>query len=100
MHLYSGTSDEFAHDAVRNLISDRLKQAFFAHFRYQPPNSEVMAWQNSLRAMARVSELAGLHDHGVLVEYQLPLSSKRLDVMFTGHTSAGRPMANIVELKQ
>jgi DUF2075 family protein len=36
----------------------------------------------------------------VLVEYQLPLSSKRLDVMFTGHSGEGRPMATVVELKQ
>jgi DUF2075 family protein len=100
VHLYSGSSTDFAYDSVRNVIADRLKEVFFKHYRYDPPSSEVMAWRNSLRAMARVTEIAGLTDNGVIVEYQLPLSSKRLDVMVTGHTSEGRPMANVVELKQ
>lgn len=100
MHLYSGTTTEFSYEALTGVIVEKLKENFFAHYRYQPPNSEVMAWRNSLRAVARVSEQAGLTDHGVLVEYQLPMSSKRLDVMFTGHSGEGRPMATIVELKQ
>lgn len=100
MHLYSGTTTDFAYDAVRSVIADKLKDAFVDHYRYEPPKSEVMSWRNSLKSMAKVSEIAGLHDHGVLVEYQLPLSSKRLDVMFTGHNGDGRPMATVVELKQ
>jgi uncharacterized protein len=85
VHLYSGTSTDFAFDAVRNVIAEKLKEAFLNHFRYNPPNSEVMAWKNSLRAMAKVSEVASLADH---------------DVMFTGHSGHGRPMATVVELKQ
>lgn len=81
-------------------LAEKLKGAFFDHYRYNPPSSEVMSWKNSLRAMARVAERANLTDHGVIVEYQLPLSSKRLDVMFTGHSAEGRPMATVVELKQ
>jgi len=100
MHLYSGTTTEFGYDALTGGIVEKLKANFFDHFRYQPPNSEVMSWRNSLQAMARVAERAGLTDHGVLVEYQLPLSSKRLDVMFTGHSGEGRPMATVIELKQ
>jgi uncharacterized protein len=100
VHLYSGTTTDFGYEAITGVIVEKLKASFFDYYRYQPPNSEVMAWRNSLRAMASVAELAGLTDHGVLVEYQLPLSSKRLDVMFTGHSGAGRPMATVVELKQ
>jgi hypothetical protein len=100
VHLYAGTATEFGYDAVTGGIVDKLKANFFHHYRYQPPNSEVTAWTNSLKALARVAERATLDDHGVLVEYQLPLSSKRLDVMFTGHSGRGRPMASVVELKQ
>ncbi|CAM3954010.1 DUF2075 domain-containing protein [Bordetella bronchialis] len=39
-------------------------------------------------------------DHGILLEYQLPLSSRRLDCMVTGHTDEGRCSSVIVELKQ
>ena len=67
MHLYSGTSVDFVADATRNRIAGKLAAAFADHFRYQAPQSEVNAWQNSLPAMSSVVELAGLMDHGVVV---------------------------------
>lgn len=100
MHLYSGMSEDFISDVVRNRIADLLREAFFDHFRYEPSTSEVRSWQESLRAMVSVVQLASLQDAGVVVELQLPLVSKRLDCMFTGHDSSDRRSAVIVELKQ
>jgi hypothetical protein len=39
-------------------------------------------------------------DHGILLEFQLPMSSRRIDALMTGHGHDGRPGAVIVELKQ
>jgi len=100
MHLYSGSTGEFVADATRNRIAEKLTTAFIDHFRYRPGESEVRSWQNSLRAMAQVVGLADLTDHGVVVELQLPLSSKRLDFLFTGHDAEDAPQGVIVELKQ
>src|SRR5438105_4745557 len=100
MHLYSGTTTDFVADATRNLIAGKLASAFSDYFRYQPSASEVRSWQNSLRAMADVVGLADLSDHGIVVELQLPLSSRRLDCMVTGHDESDAPQAVIVELKQ
>ena len=100
MRLFSGTSNDFVADSKRNLIAERLRAEFFAYYRYQPSPSEVNSWRNSLRAMADVIELGNLDDHGVLLEYQLPLSSKRLDCMVCGKGADGRDNAVIVELKQ
>lgn len=100
MHLYSGSSTDFIADSTRNRIAGMLEDSFFQHFRYRPSQSEVRSWQNSLRAMSSVVDLAGLDDHGVAVELQLPLSSKRLDVMLTGHDADATPQSVIVELKQ
>ena len=86
--------------ATHNLIAERVREGFIQHFRYKPPQSEVNAWKNSLSKMSTAMELAALNDHGVACEYQLPLTSRRLDVMITGHNDHGRPMASIVELKQ
>ena len=47
------------------------------------------SWRNSLRAVSQVIDDAKLHDHGILLEYQLPMTSKRLDCMVTG-TDADR----------
>jgi len=39
-------------------------------------------------------------DHGVILEYQLPLSSQRLDFLICGKNSSWKDNATIVELKQ
>ena len=100
MHLYSGMTTDFVEDSTRNRIAGKLASSFFDHFRYEPSQSEVRSWQNSLRAMASVVDLAALNDQGVVVELQLPLSSRRLDCLFTGHDIADVKQAVIVELKQ
>jgi uncharacterized protein len=100
VHLYSGTTTDFVADATRNRIAGKVATAFADHFRYQAPQSEVNAWQNSLRAMSSAVELADLDDNGIVVELQLPLSSKRLDCMITGRDDADLAQAVIVELKQ
>jgi DUF2075 family protein len=100
MQLYAGSSRQFIDDTFQNRIAEKLKESFFQAFRYQAPVSEVRSWQNSLRALSSVLEHAGLTDHGILLEYQLPLSSKRLDCMVTGKGAGRDPNAVIVELKQ
>ena len=50
--------------------------------------------------MADTVGYAHLNDHGVIVEWQLPLSSRRLDVLLTGRGQEGQAGAVIVELKQ
>ncbi|MBN1834389.1 MAG: DUF2075 domain-containing protein [Spirochaetales bacterium] len=100
MHLYEGTSVAFVEDSTLNRIGDKIAASFFDHFRYRPPASEVGAWRNSLKAMADTVDYAKLNDHGVIVEWQLPLSSRRLDVLLTGRDPDGRDGAVIVELKQ
>lgn len=100
MRLYAGMSPDFVRDSTHNQIADKLRVAFRGQFRYDPPLSEVRAWQHSLRALAQVFTEADLNDHGVILEYQLPLTSKRLDCMITGHDSDRRDSAVIVELKQ
>ena len=39
-------------------------------------------------------------DHGVILEYQLPLTSRRLDCLIMGRDNAERDNAVIIELKQ
>jgi len=101
VQLYTGIATDFIAGTATNAITDRLVGNFERHFRYRPAESEIRSWQNSLSRFARVLELADLRDQGVIVEYQLPLTSKRLDVMLTGvDRNAGDDSAVIVELKQ
>ena len=100
MRLYSGLSTHFCRDAAHNQIAEKLKTAFFREYRYEAPPSEVNAWRNSLRAIGQVFEEGGLDDHGVILEYRLPLTSKRLDCLVCGKDGAGSERAVIIELKQ
>lgn len=99
MQLYAGRTADFIHAATHNAIAQRLADAFLVHYRYAAGDAEFHAWQNSLRALSSVIEIGALRETGIVLEYQLPLSSLRLDALVTG--SAGdRGRAVIVELKQ
>jgi len=100
MRLYSGSSEQFIQDTTHNQIAGKLQSAFFDYFGYKTSDAEVRSWQNSTRAVSLVFQEAKLLDHGVLLEYQLPMSSQRLDCMVCGHDSDNTPNAVVVELKQ
>jgi hypothetical protein len=93
-------SPEFIRDSVRNQIAEKLKLAFFTYYRYNPSPAELSSWRNSLRAIAQILGDSELTDHGILLEYQLPLTSSRLDCMVCGRDDSNRDNAVIVELKQ
>jgi hypothetical protein len=93
-------SSHFIRDTVHNQIAGKLKDAFFRHFRYHPSAAEITSWQNSLRAVSQIFEAANLKDHGVILEFQLPLTSRRLDCLICGRDDERCDNAVIIELKQ
>ena len=100
MRLYAGSSEQFLEDAIQNQIAEKIKIAFFDYFRYNPPYSEMNAWWNFLRAISQVFQYSGFTDQGIIIEYQLPLTSKRLDCLICGRDACGNDNAVIIELKQ
>lgn len=100
MRLYSGSSKDFIRDVVQNKIVEILTKAFIYEYNYKPGNSEINSWRNSLRMMCLVLQDLKLSDQGVILEYQLPLTSKRLDFLICGKNESGFDSSVIVELKQ
>jgi uncharacterized protein len=100
MQLYSGTTASLIEDSTKNRIASKLSDSFFHYFRYRPSPGEVNSWRNSLRAVSQVFQEGQLLNHGVILEYQLPLTSRRLDCLVTGRNDFTRENAVIVELKQ
>lgn len=100
MELYAGSLNDFVSATLQNQIAMKLENAFFEYFGHHPSDSEVRSWRSSLRAVKDVFEYSGFNDHGILLEYQLPLSSKRLDCMICGRDNEGRDNSVIIELKQ
>ena len=100
MRLFAGTSEQFILDSTRNEIATKLKNAFFEYYRYNPSPAEINSWRNSLKEISDVFVAADLTDHGVILEYQLPLTSKRLDCLISGTDKDDKDNAVIIELKQ
>lgn len=100
MELYSGSSAEFAALVYENRLTDILEHAFLEYFGRKPGHPEVNSWNNSLAAMRVIITERNLLDHGISLEYSLPLSSRRLDCLITGLDMEEVPQAVIVELKQ
>lgn len=68
---------------------------------HSPSASERRSWERSIPALRADLIDAGLHDVEMLIEYQLPLTSKRADVVLAGvHPRTGHPSYVVVELKQ
>lgn len=67
----------------------------------RPSPAEVRSWERSIRVLAADLVEAGLEKVEALVEYQLPLTSKRADVVLCGrHPKSRKPSYVVVELKQ
>jgi len=63
--------------------------------------SEVSSWRASLPVLLQDLVDAGLGDVDVLLEYQLPFTSRRVDAVLAGtHPQTGEPSFVAVELKQ
>ena len=67
----------------------------------RPSPGERRSWQRSIPALRADLVSAGLFDVEMLFEYQLPLTSRRADVVLVGqHPKTGGPSYLVVELKQ
>lgn len=100
MRLYSGTTVQFINDNIQNQIAEKLRSSFYYYYGFNPSIGEVHSWQNSLKAFSQTVQYSGLDDHGIILEYQLPLTSKRLDCLISGRNVNDEDNAVIVELKQ
>lgn len=100
MRLYSGPSSDFIKLNIRNQMADMLREAFFRQNGYMPSQNEVMSWRNSLLRVANLFQEYDLTSHGIIVEHQLPMTSRRIDILVCGHDAAKTKQAVIVELKQ
>ena len=101
MIIYRATKKQFVTDVFNNTIADNIDEAFYEHLgRHTSPN-EVRSWQNSMQYMSRVVNTPELPDDtGVAIEYQIPLTAKRVDFIVSGLNSQKREQLVIIELKR
>lgn len=101
MIVYQATKSKFLHDTHSDDIERIVNDAFKEQLGWSVGSSEVRSWRESLTSMAKVlmdEEIPS--DTGVAIEYNIPQSSKRVDLLLTGKNDTGEPRVIIVELKQ
>lgn len=82
-------------------VVENLMSRLVATTGRSPSEGEVRSWKASLPVLVNDLVSAGLSDVEVLVEYQLPLTSKRVDAVLAGvDPKTGRDSYVLVELKQ
>ncbi len=86
---------------IEGRLAELLSENFLHRHGHRPAPSEVRSWDRSIPALTNALVEAGLGDVEMLLEYGLPLTSKRADVILAGvHPSTGAPSYVVVELKQ
>ncbi len=101
MIVYKSTKQGFSNDVVTNKIETAIYDIFQKKLRRKTTISELNSWKNSMMYMHNVLEDKEIpNDCGVMIEYQIPQTSKRIDFILTGKDESDTDHALIIELKQ
>jgi len=100
MILYEETIERFNEDVMQNCIADRAAEKYRTYYKKNPGTSEYRSWAISLAILNNSFIYAGLKDNHIIVEYELPYSSRRIDVLLFGHDMDKQENIVIMELKQ
>lgn len=96
MTAFRASAAGLLHIAADGTLTDRIVE----QVRRGAAPPEKRSWARSLPVLARDLVDAGLGEVEMLVEYQLPLNSKRVDVILAGTHPRGGDSFVVVELKQ
>jgi DUF2075 family protein len=101
MIVYQSTKESFINDVVSNNIENVILDFFKLKLGQTTSDAEIKSWRNSMQFMNNVlydNEIP--NDAGVIIEYQIPQTSKRIDFILTGQDNNQENYAILIELKQ
>jgi len=100
MRLYEGTVQQFKEEVLKNNIADIISNKYKEYYKRKVNSSEFNSWNVSLRFLKDVLESSELLKNRIIVEYELPYSEKRIDVILFGKDNKGNENIIVLELKQ
>lgn len=101
MIVYTACKSKFLDDVLDDQIHEAIHREFQRKLFRRAGESEVNSWRNSMKEMRQVlndPEIPG--DSLVSIEYNIPLTGKRIDFILTGRNAQLEESAVIIELKQ
>lgn len=101
MLVYSETKARFLNDVRTNIIHSRIQDKLIQKSFHNVGPAEIASWRNSMQFMGNVLEDPEIPDDAqISIEYMIPLTSKRVDVIVAGKGKDNKDAVVIVELKQ
>lgn len=101
MIVYSATKREFVDDVRSNRIAEIIENEVLRKLNRNSPQNERLSWENSLQFMSQILWDDSIPSSaGVAIEYNLPMTNRRVDFILTGKDHEHKDTAIIVELKQ
>ena len=101
MILYSSSKTAFINDINDKSIIDILNNTMKEKMYHYTSESEKSSWENSLEYISEVISSSNLPDDcTIILEYNLPISSSRIDLMITGFDEQNNKKVLLFELKQ
>ncbi len=101
MIVYSSTKRHFIEDVRSNRMADIIENEVSRKLNRNSPRNEKLSWEHSLQYMSQIlwdEEIPS--SAGVAIEYNLPMTNRRVDFILTGKDHQRNDTAVIVELKQ
>ena len=102
MIVYSGNINNFHQDVINGIIAERIEEGFRKNGINHNNPREHRAFANSLPQIDSIFDPAfGINrDLNIAIEFQIPLTSKRVDFIISGKDNNDNRNAIIIELKQ
>lgn len=101
MIVYQSSAVDFRNSVDNNKIVFEIEKQFETKYGKRVSESEKSSWNNSLKFMETIVRKSNVADDcGVLIEYGIPATSKRIDFVISGHDQEDDANFVIIELKQ
>jgi hypothetical protein len=101
MIIYQSNKERFIKDLISNEIHEIIEATYKLKTGHRVAKNELRSWQESMRFMGAVMDDEEIpNDAGVSIEYSIPQTSKRIDIILTGQDQANNDQVVIIELKQ
>ncbi len=101
MIVYAQPKSTFLKDAFNNSIHTKILTALQNKLGRSVGESEIASWRNSMQFMSQILSDHDIPDESnIAIEFNVPGTAKRIDLIICGRDGNHRDMAVIVELKQ
>ena len=101
MIIYSDRKSSFIDDILNGVISDKIEAKMIDNLHRHVSPNEIRSWENSLNRMGFILNTPEIPDDAFIsLEYNIPHTAKRVDLIITGSSDNDTMEAVIIELKQ